>query len=164
MTYPESSKLFWRVGYKLFHGGFIRFMSGGKSEGQLVEQADDEHGSTSNELKPDDSNVNFAVPDLHVIRDFNACPSLQKTSSDLSPGVLEECIDMKAKSQENSSFILSVDGKKIAPGLNESWGDEDLFGHENPKLEERKKALADDLRSVECLKQDFGTTKTTTTT
>ena len=157
MTYPDSSKLFWRVGYKLFHGGFIRFMSGGKSEGQLVEGADDEKDSFSNELKPDQSNINFSVPDLHVIRDFKACPSLQNTSSDLPPGVIAECIDMKAKRQENVSYILSVDGKKIAPGMTESCGDEDLFGHEKPKLEERKKALADDLNAIECLRQDNGT-------
>ena len=36
---------------------------------------------------------------------------------------------MELKSEENS-YILSVDGKKLAPGLNGNSGDQNLFGHE----------------------------------
>jgi hypothetical protein len=49
---------------------------------------------------------------------------------------------LKLKSKENS-YILSADGKKLAPGLNENSGDQDLFGHEtstvlyiSPKLKQ----------------------------
>ena len=34
--YPETVQ-FWRIGQKLFHGRFLRFMSGPKSQGQIVQ-------------------------------------------------------------------------------------------------------------------------------
>ena len=34
MRYDEQCKRFWKLGYKLFHGRFIRFMSGFKNMGQ----------------------------------------------------------------------------------------------------------------------------------
>jgi len=36
MRYDETVCKFWRVGYKLFHGKFLRFMSGPKNKGQLI--------------------------------------------------------------------------------------------------------------------------------
>ena len=56
MTYPDCTKQFWRVGYKLFHGSFLRFMS----EGQLIDS--EENGRDDNiskTLSPMDANVNF---------------------------------------------------------------------------------------------------------
>ena len=37
MTYPDSTKLLWRIGMKLFHGSFLNFMSGMKNKGQDTE-------------------------------------------------------------------------------------------------------------------------------
>ena len=36
MRYTEDVKTFWATGYKLFHGRFLRFMSGPKSFGQVA--------------------------------------------------------------------------------------------------------------------------------
>ena len=41
---------------------------------------------------------------------------------------------MELKSKENS-YILSVDGKKLAPGLIENSGDQDLFGHKTSQTD-----------------------------
>ena len=153
MTYPDSTKLFWRVGYKLFHGSFIRFMSGGKLEGQLIDgESDDE---TSSGLNPTEATINFAVPDIKLLREFNACASMTELPRELPPGIIEQSIEMKANTNNrpNVSYVVSVDGKKIAPGLSETGGDEDLFGHEKPALEERKRKLQGDIDAVELLSQ-----------
>ena len=128
MTYPDSTKVFWRVGYKLFHGSFIRFMSGGKSEGQLIDK--EVNNKTSSGLKPSEASINFAVPDIKSLRNFNACASMQDLPRELPPGIIQQSIEMKANKNKNVSYVLSFDGKKIAPGLSEAGGDEDLFGHE----------------------------------
>ena len=39
MTYPEDTKLFWKVGYTLIHGKFLRLMSGEKLEWELIQKA-----------------------------------------------------------------------------------------------------------------------------
>lgn len=130
-------------------------MSGGKSEGQLISLDDpDGEGDNENRMRPDASNLNFAVPDVSVLRDFRACSSMKNSSLEVSPGIIEDTIDMKAKGNKNVSYILSVDGKKVAPGLTESGGDEDLFGHENPKLDKRKEPLQEDLDAIEALPRD----------
>ena len=150
MTYPDCTKQFWRVGYKLFHGSFLRFMSGGKSEGQLIDSGESGRDDNKN-LSPMDANVNFAVPDIKSIREYKGCDSLRDLPRELPPGVIEESIDMKANINKNVSYVLCVDGKKIAPGLNETSGDENLFGHERPKLKERLEALQSDLAAIEVL-------------
>ena len=78
---PHSTKLFWRVGYKLLHGNFLRLMSGGKSERQGL------HEGYSN-LDPQKSTINFAVPDVKVIREFNAWSYLENIPKEISPGIL----------------------------------------------------------------------------
>ena len=43
-------------------------------------------------------------------------------------GIIHSALQLKSGSDE--SFVLSFDGKKLAPGLNAEFGDQDLFGHE----------------------------------
>ena len=153
MTYSEDTKLFWRVGYKLFHGGFIRFMSGGKSEGQVIE------GSSMADHLPSKSTINFAVPDIKILRDFNACSFVEEFPSELPPGIIHQSIEMKAQTAQDVSHILSLDGKKVAAGLTDSYGDEDLFGHEQPSLQKKREQLQDDLACVNSIRETLSEPK-----
>ena len=66
MHYSEATKQFWLVGYRLFHGSFIRFMSGDKNEyGVLTAQG------TLGNFSPQNSQINFAVPSIqNLIYDY----------------------------------------------------------------------------------------------
>ena len=94
-------------------------MSGGKSEGQLIEP-EGENDNRANRVRPDASHLNFAVPAINVLANFNGCSSLNNSPREVSPGVIEDAIDMKAKGNKNVSYILSVDGKKVASKISEN--------------------------------------------
>ena len=58
--YPETVQ-FWRIGQKLFHERFLRFIFGPKKQGQIVQ------GSTYRGVcDTKDSYINFAVPSASV--------------------------------------------------------------------------------------------------
>ena len=66
MRYSEDSKKFWKLGWHLFGGRFVNFMSGFKNESQVV------LGDTSKGLySPQSSDINFAGPSFSVLREFN---------------------------------------------------------------------------------------------
>ena len=54
--YPQTIQ-FWEVGMRLFHGKFIRFMSGLRNTGQVINQM-----SEKGYYDPSTSKINFAVP------------------------------------------------------------------------------------------------------
>ena len=125
IRYSDRSKTFWWTGKKLFHGKFLRFMGG---------------------LKETD-NINFAIPDNRVLRDFN--PFDVKIPSKLNPGFQEQLANIGKKAFEGASCILSVDGKKITPGLSTDFGDIDLLGFESrSSLQERRNEHASDLNEI----------------
>ena len=113
MKYKDEIKHFWSLGYKLFKGNFVRFMSGFKSQRK----------------------INFAVPDVKILREH-----VKKHSWNCSyPGIIKSNIKLFQGEAERKSFKLSIDGKKIASGFGKDLGDVDLFGHEpSPTLQERK--------------------------
>ena len=49
--------MFWRAGYRLFHGKFLSFMSGPRGIGTFVKNS-----SSSRKLNPELTDINFAVP------------------------------------------------------------------------------------------------------
>ena len=63
MTYQKKTIQFCRLGYRLFHGKFIRFMSGLRNFGQVLDDKGDR-----GYLGPEDSKVNFAVPALNNLK------------------------------------------------------------------------------------------------
>jgi hypothetical protein len=141
MRYTEQTLSFWKVGYKLFHGKFLRFMGGPKSEGQVIGK-----DSTIGNLDPQDSHINFAVPSPAILRESG------HVNAEIAPGILYANLDLKA--EITTSCILSVDGKKVASGLSDSHGDVNLFGHETVGENAQMNAvlLADDLSKVEELR------------
>ena len=66
MRYNQTSKVFWRLGYVLFHGRFLRFMSGFKSIGSIINGE-----SSRGQYSPVNSRIYFAVPDISNLRSNN---------------------------------------------------------------------------------------------
>ena len=62
MRYWPQTMQFWDTGYSLFHGKFLRLLSGPKSLGQVV-SGEVERGV----YNPLESQINFAVPDRDEI-------------------------------------------------------------------------------------------------
>ena len=131
MRYSEKTMQFWKVGYKLLQGKFLLFMSGEKHDGETICGA-----CQKSEYNPQSSNINFAVPSEAVLRSYNFGPQLPR---ELPPGIIDNAMNIH-KNNNQTSFIVSVDGKKIAPGLNEKFGDIDLFGHEKNQTLENVRA------------------------
>jgi hypothetical protein len=108
--------------YRLFYGKVLRFMFGIKSAGQVIKDV-----SSKGSYDPQTTSINFAVPSTNSICQFNTMET--KISGELPHGIIYQAIELKSSS--DNSYVLSVDGKKIAPGLTERNGDRYLFGHED---------------------------------
>lgn len=133
MAYRDETKLFWRVVYKLFHGTGVRFFSGTKSLGQILTGE-----GTRGSICPQNSEINFAVPNTpNLVAEITSIPKVTP------PGVIHGALQMKSSSDE--SMVLSIDGKKLAMGLTQDWGDQDLMGFEVPNLKESKNQLEKEL-------------------
>ena len=142
MIYRSECLLLWRVVKKLLHGKGIELLKGIKNLGQIL------HGeATSGTISPQSSWINFAIPEHIKSPDNIGIPDV------LEPGIIDEAIQIKTKS--NSSMVLSVDGKKIAPGLSEDWGDVNLFGHETPNLQLLKEERPRETKVIDTLGQAF---------
>lgn len=81
MRYSEESKKFWKLGWRLFGAKFIHFMSGYKNEGAFLQNLSTSH-------TPDSSEINFAVPDLNILRNFDP----YKVQGERKPGIFEDII------------------------------------------------------------------------
>ena len=80
MRYMDKTKVFWKLGWCIFGGKFIRFLSGFKNEGQVV-QGETMKGNFKQEV----SDINFAIPRLDILRDF--CPYRDDNSMVRKPGI-----------------------------------------------------------------------------
>lgn len=116
---------FWKVLYRMFHGKALRFMSGTKSVGQVLRDA-----SHIGNYDPQETNINFAVPNSQTIINYTSMD--YDFPKEIPPGIITSNLELKSK---ENSYILSVDGKKLAPGFNENSGDQDLFGHETSQTD-----------------------------
>lgn len=131
MRYTKDVKDFWALGYKLFRGKFIRFMGGYKTINQDVTDG-------RREMSPSKAKINFACPDLYVLRREINSLALKCDR----PGILTTNIDVFSIQNQGKSCKLSIDGKKIAPGFGKKLGEVDLFGHEDiPTLEQKQERL-----------------------
>jgi len=132
---------FWKVMYRLFHGKVLRFMSGIKSAGQVIKDV-----SSKGSYDPQTTSINFAVPNTNSICQFNTTET--KIPGELPPGIIYQAIELKSSS--DNSYVLSVDGNKIAPGLTEKNGDQDLFEHEDGvSLKMSRERITQELLAVE---------------
>lgn len=128
MRYQKETVKFWQLGYRLFHGKFIRFMSGLKNYGQILDEE-----AKSGELTAESSRVNFAVPAL------NNLYKVDDRTAPIYPGILEKNIKLLATVYKSRPLKLCVDGKKISRGAGKIMGDIDCLGNEaKPSLCEKK--------------------------
>ena len=127
MRYGARTKLFWSIVYRLCKGSGLKFFSGSKNWGQVVNKESDK-----SLYYPELSKINFAVPDEKVLHDYRQ--SLPKI---IPPGKIYASLDLLKNKKD---IILMGDGKLVTKGLKTDFvGDVNLFGHENnPNLEDLK--------------------------
>ena len=123
MWYRSLTKLFWSVVYQLCKGVGLKFFGGEKNWGQVVSQT-----SKKSQYSPKKSNINFAVPDDKILRDFG-----QKLPKVIPPGKIHCTLEMP---KDKEDVVIMADAKLVTKGLNSDFqGDVNLFGHEeNPNL------------------------------
>ena len=134
MRYSNDVKLFWQTGLRLFHGRFLRYMSGPKNQGQVIKSE-----TTPGHFNSQESKINFAVPDRRVLQDE------EKIIAGNKPGIFHSMIESvsNADPDQRLTYKLCVDGKKINPC---SSGEVDLWGFENePTYEQKQKRLNEEL-------------------
>ena len=121
-------------------------MSGLKSTGQTLTATE-----TKGYYDPQKTAINFAVPNSNTVSNFsNIDLDLPR---ELPAGIIEKAIKMK---KTDISHVLSVDGKKLAPGLNADSGDQDLFGFEERKsLETAKNRIQREIDTIELSKENW---------
>jgi hypothetical protein len=105
MRYNPKCVKFWQIGYRLFHGKFLRFMSGLKHLGHVVGGV-----SEKGDFNPAESSINFAVLSRQSLY-HNAGPS-----KPFFPGINEEAITAIANHFGSKPLKLAFDGKKISRG------------------------------------------------
>ena len=82
-------------------------MSGPKNETDLL--------TGNSTLSPMNSRINFACPSDSVLRSYN--PLGYEINVDSGPCVIQEMIDLSSdKNDEDLSYVLMFDGKKIKRG------------------------------------------------
>ena len=116
MRYGKKSKMFWTIVYRLCKESGLKFFSGSKNWGQVVNKE-----CEKSKYSPDNAKINFAVPDEKVLRAYKS--GLPKV---IPPGKIDKCMEML---QNKKDIVLMADGK-----------------HEhNPKLQNLKEELKNKL-------------------
>ena len=135
--FRSETRQFWEVGYRLFKGKFLRFMSGPRNLGQII--------SGSNQrgrCLPQDSKINFAIPAINNLNEDRLLP--------IYPGVLEDSISLLTKHLPSKYVKLGVDGKKISRRKGKTMGDIDCWGFEaKPTLLDRKIRYQNEMITVD---------------
>ena len=149
MRYSDQTKKFWKLGWRVFGGKFINFMSGYKNTSQVV------LGETKKgEFSPINSDINFAVPSVDILRNFT--PYSESETRERPPGMLTDAMYSLADALKSKSACLTYDGKKIKQGLTENSGDVDILGHEDGmSLEQRQEELKKKISVIEKSVQDL---------
>lgn len=138
MRYSDATKKFWKLGYRLFGGSFIHYMAGFKNTNSLDEKNRLEKGVYS----PEVSDINFAVPDLKVLRKFEPYDIPATDANARQPGVLKDMIDSISKAMEGKSCCVNFDGKKLKQGLTNTGGEVDILGFEKDEsISQKQDAL-----------------------
>ena len=134
MRYGKKSKMFWTIVYRLCKESGLKFFSGSKNWGQVV---NNECGKSK--YFRDTAKLNFAVPDEKVLHAYkNELPKV------IPLGKIHKCMEMLRNKKD---IVLMANGKLVTKGLKTDFlGDVNLFGHErNPNLQNLKDELSNKL-------------------
>ena len=130
MCYCGLTKKFWMIVYRLCKGVGLKFFSGEKNWGQVINKS-----TSKSKYSPTKSKVNFAVPDEKILRNYNSL-----LPKDIQPGKTESCLNLLTNKKD---IIIMGDGKMVMKGLTTNFErDVNLFGHEKePNLNDLKTEL-----------------------
>jgi hypothetical protein len=123
MKYFPETKRFWKSGYRLFHAKFLYFMGGPKNVGQGEENC--------GHIDPSTARINFAVPSINIIENFDITDTNTSMSKRMPAGVIDHIVDSIEKSVQVKRFMLCADAKKVTAGIDKQGGDVDMFGFED---------------------------------
>ena len=140
MRYSTVTKKFWKLGYRHFGGRFIHFMSGFKLSGQIA-AGEINRGS----LPTGKSNINFAVPSVNVLRNFDPYEVNISDTNPSKPGIFVDVIETLATTMKDKSCCITFDGKKLKQGLTKADGDIDLLGFEKESSLKDKRVILEKL-------------------
>ena len=145
MRYSDETKTFWKLGWRIFGKRFVNFMGGYKSHGDTVLKMAD-----IGNYSPESSEINFAVPGVNQLRDFDP----YGIEGERKPGIYPDIIDTLSTNLNNKSACLTFDGKKIKQALTHDSGDVNLLGFEkNRSLLDKQTALEQKLTDISELKE-----------
>ena len=151
MEYDSEWLEFCQVIYHMFGAGVINALRGRGHFSQVTSEK-----TSKGKYKPMDGEFNFPIPSI---------PTLKKLDigfpSEISVGFIEQILQLaQKKSEQGSQFILSFDGKLIAPGCKgEQNGDTNLWGVEGPpSLPLAVQILKRTLRTAEAIDVDMADT------
>jgi hypothetical protein len=134
--FRTETKHLCQVGCRHVKGKFLRFMSGLRSIGQIVDCSQDRGF-----CDPGQSKINFAVPSLQTM--------CQDKLEPIFPGVLTTTISAIAELLPSKYIQIGVDGKKVSRGKGKQMGDIDCWGFEmEPTLQECRERLAHEKSTV----------------
>ena len=143
MRYCGLTKKFWTIVYRLCKGVGLKFFSGEKNWGQVVNKS-----TSKSKYASINSKINFAVPDEKVLRTFNrVLPKI------IPPGKIESGLNLLNNKKD---IIIMGDGKMVMKGLKTNFeGDVNLFGHEKePNLNDLKNEIDNKLEYIfRCVKR-----------
>ena len=124
MEYDKEWLEFCQVIYHMFGGGVINALHGRGHFSQVTSEK-----SSKGKYKPVEGEFNFPIPSI---------PTLKKLDigfpSEIDVGFIEHSLALvQEKASSGGQFILSFDGKLIAPGCKgKSCGDSNMWGMEGP--------------------------------
>ena len=101
-------------------------------------------------LRPEGDEINFAVPHRSVCSsEMSPLPP-----DKISPGIINKLLSEFAKNcEEQKTYKICVDGKKINAAITNKHGDIDLWGYEQkPTLEERQTEFQKHTEAIETCK------------
>ena len=143
MRFHEKSKVFWRVGYRTWHGKGLFLMSGSKKCGQVLDNI-----TRLGYYKPGMSSINFVLLDIKTL--FNEDYGFPK---EIPPtNCIQQTFDLLDKTKDH---ILLYDFKEVVHGLKgNKLGDEDMWSFEGPPtLQETYNRLQEELHILYEIKE-----------
>ena len=108
-------------------------------------------------IDPQTTAINFAVSNQNSVANFTTLDA--DLPKEIKPGVIINAIQTRPTSQ---SFVLSVDGKKLATGLSSEKGNIDLMGFEEGEdtLQKAKDRLEKELDNVSMTNKSWSSLST----
>ena len=93
MRYGKKSKMFWTIVYRLCKESGLKFFSGSKNWGQVVNKE-----CEKSKYSPDNAKINFVVPDEKVLCAYKS--GLPKV---IRPGKIDKCMEMLGNKKRYST-------------------------------------------------------------